>query len=96
MPLISKNPFNQDILLEIPEWTGHKVEESVEFSYQEFKRWSKTSFEHRAKLMYKLALILREKRENFAELISLEMGMPVSQAIGDIEKTAQIQLVLKT
>ena len=90
MSLISKNPFNQDILLEIPEWTSNRVEESVEFSYQEFKRWSKTSFEHRAKLMYKLALILREKRENFAELISLEMGMPVSQAVGDIEKTAQI------
>jgi succinate-semialdehyde dehydrogenase / glutarate-semialdehyde dehydrogenase len=90
MALISKNPFNSKILLEVTEWSPIQLENSLENAYQQFKKWSLTSFEHRAKLMYNLSLILREKRASFAELISLEMGMPISQAIGDIEKTAQI------
>jgi len=90
MALISKNPFNTNILLEVPEWTTDRVEDSVDKAFQQFKEWSKTNFEHRAKLMYNLSLILREKRSSFAELIALEMGMPISQAVGDIEKCAQI------
>ncbi len=90
MPLISKNPFTQKVMLEVPEWSAEKVEHSMDQAFSQFKVWSKTSFDHRAKLMYKLSLILREKRQNFAELISLEMGMPITQALGDIEKTAQI------
>lgn len=90
MSLISQNPFNQEILLEVTEASSPQVENVVDTAFKTFASWSTTSFDHRAKLMYKLALILREKRHNFAELISMEMGMPISQAIGDIEKTAQI------
>jgi succinate-semialdehyde dehydrogenase / glutarate-semialdehyde dehydrogenase len=90
MPLVSRNPFNQKIMMEIPEWDSDKILESVESASISFKKWSKTSFAHRSKLMYNLSLILREKRSNFAELIALEMGMPISQAVGDIEKCAQI------
>jgi len=90
MSLVSTNPFNQKVMLEIPEWDSAQIEESLDYACSCFKEWSKTSFEHRAKLMYNLSLILREKRSSFAELIALEMGMPICQAVGDIEKCAQI------
>lgn len=90
MSLVSTNPFNQKIMMEIPEWDSLKIEESIDSASSCFKTWSLTNFQYRAKLMYNLSLILREKRSSFAELIALEMGMPISQAIGDIEKCAQI------
>jgi len=90
MPLISKNPFNQKINGEYVEWNSDQVQTAVEVAKSEFKIWKQTDFNRRSKLMHKLALVLRENRQSFAELIALEMGMPISQAVGDIEKTAQI------
>lgn len=90
MPLISKNPFNQKINGEYKEWSSDQVQTAVETAKSEFVSWKKTDFSHRSKLMHKLALVLRENRQSFAELIAIEMGMPISQAVGDIEKTAQI------
>lgn len=90
MPLISQNPFNQNINGEYPEWSAEKVQDAVNLASSEFQNWRHTSFSHRSKLMHNLALILRENRHSFSELISIEMGMPISQAVGDIEKTAQI------
>lgn len=90
MPIISRNPYTEEILLEETELTSSQVQQAINKSKNAFDSWKKTSFDERAKLVRTLGLVLRENRQAFAELIALEMGMPVSQAAGDIEKTAQI------
>jgi succinate-semialdehyde dehydrogenase / glutarate-semialdehyde dehydrogenase len=90
MPIISRNPYTEEILLEATELTTNQVQQEIGKAKNAFDSWKKTSFNERAKLVRALGLVLRENRVAFAELIALEMGMPVSQAAGDIEKTAQI------
>ncbi|MFM5961079.1 MAG: aldehyde dehydrogenase family protein, partial [Dolichospermum sp.] len=90
MPLISTNPTDEQILATVPEFSDEQVQEALNKSKNAFEAWKKTPFSQRKILMQALALILRQERDAFATLISLEMGMPISQSVGDIEKSAQI------
>lgn len=90
MPLISTNPTDEQILATVSEFTDEQVQEALNKSKNAFEAWKKAPFSQRKILMQALALILRQERDAFATLISLEMGMPISQSVGDIEKSAQI------
>lgn len=48
--------------------------------------WLKTTFEARSQLMRNAAKILREQQTDYAKVITREMGKPISQAKGEIEK----------
>ncbi len=88
--LQSINPFNLEVVFTKAQDTEPQILEKIYFSTQAFKSWSKTNFEQRSRLMNKLSDVLREDRQVLAELISMEMGCPVSQAISEVEKSAQL------
>jgi succinate-semialdehyde dehydrogenase/glutarate-semialdehyde dehydrogenase len=90
MSLISTNPTDEQVLATVPEFSDEQVQTALHKSKNAFESWKKSSFSQRKTLMHKLALILRQERDAFTTLISLEMGMPISQSVGDIEKSAQI------
>lgn len=52
--------------------------------------WSKRSIAERRKLVLKAAEILRRDKEKHARLISVEMGKVLSEALGEIELSADI------
>ncbi len=55
-----------------------------------FKVWSKLSFEDRKIPMLKVAELLRENKQQYATLITNEMGKPITQSIAEIEKCAWV------
>lgn len=59
-------------------------------SYQAYQDYRRTSFEFRQNLMLKVAEILESKKQEFATLITQEMGKPISFAIAEIEKCALV------
>jgi succinate-semialdehyde dehydrogenase/glutarate-semialdehyde dehydrogenase len=90
MSLVSKNPFSEEILHTFEEISPTIAKEKLDLAKNTFDVWKKTGFKERSQLLHKFALILRQKRDIFTALIASEMGMPVSQASGEIEKSAQI------
>ena len=50
--------------------------------------WRKESFTHRAELMRRAARLLRERRDEFAELMTAEMGKLLTEGRAEIEKCA--------
>jgi len=88
--LKSINPYNQKVISEVKALSKEEISKKINLAKDKQKEWKKTSFKTRSKLVRKIAEILREKRESFASLISKEMGMPISQSVGEVEKTAQI------
>ncbi len=82
----SINPYNQEVVFEHKEFTIKQVEEAVEKSQYAFKEWRKTSFENRAKLFLALADVLNKNKAKYAEVMTLEIGKPISQGIAEIEK----------
>jgi succinate-semialdehyde dehydrogenase/glutarate-semialdehyde dehydrogenase len=52
--------------------------------------WSSRSIEKREELMAKAGEVLRENKREYAEVMTREMGKPISQAIGEVEKCAWV------
>lgn len=84
----SKNPVDLSVIAEYPVMDKKTLEGKVTLAEKTYKTWQKTSFEHRAALMYKMASILQQNQENFARMITLEMGKILSESKGEIEKSA--------
>jgi succinate-semialdehyde dehydrogenase/glutarate-semialdehyde dehydrogenase len=52
------------------------------------RRWRRTGFDERARLMKSAATVLRARRDELAALMTDEMGKPVSDGRGEIDKCA--------
>lgn len=52
--------------------------------------WAKTDIATRRNPILNLGRLLREQKNSFAEIITQEMGKPISQAILEIEKSAKL------
>ena len=86
--LKSINPFDQSIIKEYQEFSPSLIQEKLKTSSTTFKDWKKTSFAHRSELMLKASKLLIQNREQYARMISLEMGKVFSEARAEIEKSA--------
>jgi succinate-semialdehyde dehydrogenase/glutarate-semialdehyde dehydrogenase len=72
-------------------YPSHTVDEAraiAAASRKAFEGWRKTDFAHRAELMRKAGAVLRRRAAEFAELATVEMGKPRSEALAEIEKCA--------
>jgi succinate-semialdehyde dehydrogenase/glutarate-semialdehyde dehydrogenase len=82
-------------------YTGKEVKSFDEISKQEldrklqeasscFKTWRKTNFEDRKKIVQKVADLMRERSDELATLITLEMGKRIKESKGEVELSAAI------
>lgn len=53
-----------------------------------FQNWRALDVSERCAQMKKLAAVLREKKDEYARLVTVEMGKPIKQATSEVEKCA--------
>lgn len=84
------NPaFNQP-LQEYSEYSVEEMEARLQLAHHTFPTWAQTSFKERAKCMFLLAKALRTEIASLSQLMTLEMGKPITQAEAEIEKCATV------
>ena len=88
MPIESVNPATGETLKLYEELTPQQTAAAVTQAHHAWKGWRKTTFAERATPMKKAAAILRERKEEFAKLMALEMGKPFKQGVAEVEKCA--------
>ena len=88
MPYISLNPATNKILKSYTSWDSHQLAEKLEHTSHVQAVWRQSSFAQRATLMQRAAALLREKRDELAGLVTLEMGKPINEALAEIDKCA--------
>jgi succinate-semialdehyde dehydrogenase/glutarate-semialdehyde dehydrogenase len=86
----SKNPFTQVVEKEFSTLNDKSLIKKLELSNKAFGQWKQQCFEARSKFLNKLADLLDERKEPYGRLITLEMGKPITQSIGEIEKCAWV------
>jgi len=72
-------------------YPGHTVAEAAERARRaaEAQRgWRRTPFAERARCMDRAAQVLRSRRDEFAALMTEEMGKPVSDGLAEVDKCA--------
>jgi succinate-semialdehyde dehydrogenase / glutarate-semialdehyde dehydrogenase len=74
-----------------PVYEGHTCEEALTIARdvrRSFEAWRRTSFPERAGLMRAAAQVLRRRQDEFAELMTAEMGKTLKEGRAEIEKCA--------
>jgi succinate-semialdehyde dehydrogenase/glutarate-semialdehyde dehydrogenase len=82
------NPATNELVGEYREHSFEEVELFIQEANIAQNEWKTTSFEYRENLLSKLADLLEEKKVVLAELMAEEMGKPLKQGVGEVEKCA--------
>ncbi len=90
MPYATTNPYTNEVVATFPDLDDAELEHLVEQAKSTFSSWSATSFAKRAKIMARAAGILREQGNDFARLLTLEMGKLFNESLGEVELSAEI------
>ncbi len=86
----SINPSNHELIAEYPETSAEDLEKRLNIARDAFSNWRTTEFRERAERWLKLAKLLREEVSLHAELMTREMGKPITQSEAEIEKCAWV------
>lgn len=88
MAYISKNPFTGVVNAKFDSITDHELKLKLVTAQKAQEDWKVYCFEGRAKLLLNLSELLKKDTQKYAELISIEMGKPITQALGEVRKCA--------
>lgn len=88
MALQSINPKNKQLIKEYIELTDTEIEDRIDQAHQAFESWRNTSFSERSSLMKKAAQVLRDKKSEYAKIITDEVGKTLAASEAEIEKCA--------
>jgi len=88
--LESINPANEELIHQYEEMSDAIVSGILDKTNSGYHEWKLTSFNHRSGLMKNAAKILHERKEEFAKLMTLEMGKPILQSKAEVEKCAWV------
>ena len=86
--LIATNPTTGEEVHRYPPMDDKQVQAAINESVKAYKEWKETSYEFRAKLLKRVAAKMREDIDELAKLMTVEMGKPITEAYGEVEKSA--------
>lgn len=86
----STNPASGEVLKSFKELTGPQLENALETAAACFESWRSTSFTRRAAVASAAADILRQRVDEFARPMTLEMGKRIEEARGEVAISADI------
>lgn len=82
------NPATNEIVGTVPEGGEVEAKLAVDAADHVFDKWAKTTVYERADLLRKLFDLMHEEKEVLAELMTKEMGKPISQSLGEVNYAA--------
>lgn len=88
MSIESVNPATGQVIQTYLSHAEADVTSAVIEADTAFQGWRHTGFSQRSECMRKAATILREQKNDFALLITREMGKPITQSLAEVEKCA--------
>ena len=88
MTFKSVNPTDGSTIAETPAFTAGELESALHQAAQAAPHWRQLALAERCRLMQQAAVVLRDNTEDFARMMTLEMGKPIREARAEIEKSA--------
>ncbi len=87
----SINPYTAEILQSFEDINAAELERKLTVAASCFRDvWVQKTYTDRAKVLSRAAAIMRERSEEFAKLITLEMGKLLPQSMGEVALSAAI------
>ena len=86
----TQNPYTGEVLQTFPEATDAEVSVAITKAHEAFLGWRRLSFAERGKILQKAADLLRASVDDYARLLTLEMGKLFTEAKAEVELSAKI------
>jgi succinate-semialdehyde dehydrogenase/glutarate-semialdehyde dehydrogenase len=90
MPIASISPATGETLQTFEPLNGQQLDEKLQRAFETLQSYRWTSFAERVPLMMRAAEILESEKEDFARLMTVEMGKPINAAVQEAEKCAWV------
>ena len=88
MKIESFNPHTGRVLRRFTPFTWAKTQRLLGQAYRAAPAWAATTFAHRAGVLRRAAVLLREREDALARLMALEMGKPIADGRAEARKCA--------
>jgi len=89
-PYATVNPANGHRIREYPTLPDDAVDTVVDGAHRAFESWRNVVLDARAAILRRVAAIHRERAQELASILTLEMGKPITQALGEVALVASI------
>lgn len=90
MAYATTNPYTGETLKTFPDATDAEVTTAIEKAHKAFLSWKDAPFAERGRILQKAADILRRDSDDYAKLLTLEMGKLFVEAKAEVELSAKI------
>jgi acyl-CoA reductase-like NAD-dependent aldehyde dehydrogenase len=80
------NPANEELVAEIAQAEISDVDAAVQAAMEAFKTWRLVPAPLRGELLYRVGDILKQKKEELAQLLTRDMGKVIAEARGDVQE----------
>src|SRR5688572_4626039 len=90
MAIASINPATGETIKAFTALSADELEEKLQTASDAFFTYRLTSFDDRARMMFRAAEILEGEKHKLGRLMTIEMGKPIKSAIGEAEKCAWV------
>lgn len=82
------NPATEEDVAAYDAHTPEEIDAAIAGAAAAQPSWSDAGFDERARVVRAIAAVLRERADEFARLITTEMGKPLAEAAAEVEKCA--------
>lgn len=86
--LRSINPFDQSSIGEFEIHNAGTIDKKLAAASKAFTSWKRQDYSHRAALMKRAGELLRQRKAEYARIVSTEMGKILAESTAEIEKCA--------
>ncbi|WP_338729665.1 NAD-dependent succinate-semialdehyde dehydrogenase [Haladaptatus sp. DJG-WS-42] len=84
------NPATGETLSEIAEHSDDEVDAALDTSMDAFDEWRDVPIRERQQLLSNAAVVLRENKQEYADVMTEEMGKPIAASVAEVEKCAWV------
>ena len=84
------DPASGEAIGEVPMASAADLDEALDAADKGFKVWRATAADQRGAVLKKAAVLLRERVEPIARLLTLEQGKPIAEARAEVLSSAQL------
>ena len=84
------NPSTGKVIASYENESADQVNKRVKAARAAFPSWKKRDLSERTELMRRLGRVMRKNREEYARIVTEEMGKPVRQSLAEVEKCAWV------
>lgn len=88
--ITTTNPATNETIAEYEELGDKQIEAKLELAAKAYEGWRDSSMQERTSLLSTLGDLYEEQQEDLAQLATIEMGKPITQARSEVQKCADL------